>query len=161
MPADGQHVDRAALIVRSFTQPCRAALVTAGDWARVGGATVIGPEHVLVGLVSVDAASAAALALLGVTREQNEALLARVVPHRVQGAEPDGTQRPFAEPVKSALGGAVRLAAGLRLPQVGTQHLLHALFDPPDPAVASAAEVWGVSAFAIREVALSRRWPQG
>jgi hypothetical protein len=118
--------------LRHFTRVARNVVMRAQKEAHQLGAEEIAPEHLLLGLVSVERGGAArALAACGVDLDG--------VRREVGGEpvrEPSRGHLPLAHATKDVLEGAVREAAYRGHASIGSEHILLALVAPTDSTVA-------------------------
>jgi hypothetical protein len=113
-----------------FTERARHAVVTGQETARRLRHAVVGPEHVILGLLSVDEGAAAQV----MTRIAGRA---EAIRQRVTAAIPPGTQTapahiPFGPEPKEAMKQALDQALELGHNYIGTEHLLLGLLKVPD-----------------------------
>jgi Clp amino terminal domain, pathogenicity island component len=113
-----------------FTERARHAVVTAQATARELRHAVVGPEHVILGLLAVEGGAAAQVMV-------EIAGSAETIRQRVAAAIPPGTETPpahvpFGPETKDAMKLALEQALELGHNYIGTEHLLLGLLKVPD-----------------------------
>jgi hypothetical protein len=143
-----------------FTARARSVLTAAEDWAREAGATGIGRDHLVLGLLAEPQGLAArAIATLGVSDEQLEAAFA---PPGVAGPGVDraggpqdqegaATRRvPLSRAATAALQGALHAALNMGHNYIGTEHILLGLLEEGDATVDTLARL-GITAAGAKQ----------
>jgi len=131
-----------------FTDDARRAVVRAQEEARRLDHPYIGTEHLLLGLLGLDA-SAAAVALsvsVDAVRQQVEQLAGR-------GGDRPGSRLPFTVAAKQAIEGALA-AASRRKQKVGPQHMLLGLLDQQDDVAVRVLVALGTDITQARQEAV-------
>jgi ATP-dependent Clp protease ATP-binding subunit ClpC len=119
-----------------FTPEAREVVVLAQGEARGFGHTLVGTEHLLLGLIAEETGAAGrAFAKLGVTLDAaRDAVMALVRPGE---PTPPEQQIPFSPRAKGTLEASLRQAIGLRDGFIDTEHILLALLIERDGRTAS------------------------
>jgi phage-related minor tail protein len=131
-----------------FTERARHAVVTGQETARELRHTVVGPEHLIIGLLSVGRGAAAQVMV-------RIAGSAEAIQQRVTAAIPPGTETPpahipFGPEAKEAMKQALVQALELDHNYIGTEHLLLGLLRVPDGQGARLLAELGISYDAAR-----------
>jgi Clp amino terminal domain, pathogenicity island component len=147
--ADLPGFGRGDLPVNRFTARARITIGAASREAAVMSRTQIGPEHLLLGLLSEpDGMAAQALAALGATPEQiREQAGAGPAP----GPAADPRQLPLSDRAKVALGRGFHAALELGHNYIGTEHILLGLLADTKGAGATILGALGITEQRARE----------
>ena len=115
-------------VFERFTDRARRTLVLAQEEARLLNHPMIGPEHMLLGLLA-EADGVAAKALVGAGADLEQAR--EVIEHlrAPVGQDPYAASPPFTPDAKMALENALREALSMGHRYIGTEHLLLGLLD--------------------------------
>jgi hypothetical protein len=130
-----------------ITAEARAAVELAREEARALGASAVGSEHLLLGIVrGADGSTAEALTLLGVTLDA-----ARACTQPTLAADGDGAaQRGISAYARTVLEQSLREALARGDGYIGTDHLLLAALRDPRGGAARTLAALGVPASAVR-----------
>jgi ATP-dependent Clp protease ATP-binding subunit ClpC len=127
----------------ALTDQLKRALAHAQQEARALNQEFVGTEHLLLGLLSVDATEAlAALTLAGVEREALRKQLTESLPHAEQSPGITG-DLPLSPNGQRAINAAVTKAQSTGSPRVSTRMLLAALLEECQTLVRSAMRAVG------------------
>ena len=126
-----------------LTDQLERALAQAQQEARALNQEFVGTEHLLLGLLSVDATEAlAALKLAGVERDALRKQLTKSLPHAEHSPGVTG-DLPLSPNAQRAVNAAVTRAQGAGSPRVSTRMLLVALLDECQTLVRPAMRAVG------------------
>jgi ATP-dependent Clp protease ATP-binding subunit ClpA len=153
-----------------FTARARSVLTAAEDWAREAGATGIGSDHLVLGLLAEpEGLAVKAIATLGVSGEQLEAAFAPpgvvepgvaepgvAEPGAGRAGEPQdeegaATRRvPLGPAATAALQGALHAALNMGHNYIGTEHILLGLLEEGDATADTLARL-GITAVGAKQ----------
>ena len=146
------------------TAEARRCVQLAREEARSLGASAVGTEHLLLGVLRCRKSHAvAALMRLGVTLDVARDALSATTEHQAASEDPDqgaavaGRRRGITPKARAILEGALREAVALRDGYIGVEHLLLALLTDRHNGAVRTLENLGVAPDVVRE-GLDREW---